>query len=377
MKFSRIVAGALAITVLLWLPQDAQGKKKKKKGNEEPPTQVLEVPKDPPLAVTAETRRLAFHTSPLSAKGLLSQQSRDALRALLRLAGSNSIVKLRAFVAGSGDVRRVQAIVSEVFTDRHLALPVLTVVQAGALPMEGAQVVMESTEVARKEVNPNGLAFISGQQRSEAKPLQPLAPLAERSLADLEAAVRATRGRPEDVLRVTCFLTALDDLAAVRKLVEARFPAAALDYVQARRAAPVSTVACEAVARLGEPPSSAVEFLNPEGLARATGYSQVAMVNSPRLALTGLQMAFGFQDGDARLAFQRLDKALDAVKASAKRTVMADVYPLHPDIAAQVRKIRMEFFDPANPPASTVLPFEGLPSMDAGFGVDVVAALDN
>lgn len=52
----------------------------KKKKEEE--TQTLQVPKDPPSAVAAETRGLVFHVTPLSAKGLLSQQVRDARHSL-------------------------------------------------------------------------------------------------------------------------------------------------------------------------------------------------------------------------------------------------------------------------------------------------------
>jgi hypothetical protein len=52
----------------------------------------------------------------------------------------------------------------------------------------------------------------------------------------------------------------------------------------------------------------------------------------------------------------------------------AHYYPLSGGIAAQLRKIRGELFDAAHPPAGTTLLFEGLPSMDAGFAVDVVAA---
>src|SRR5215472_16866275 len=134
---------------------------KKKKKSDEDVTQVLQLPKDPPSAVVAETARLGFVVSPLSSKGLLSQQVRDALKTLQRSVGGAGIVKLRAFVAGSGDVRRVQAIVSETFTDRRQPLPALSVVQVGGLPLEGAQVVIEATVVGKKEVNPNGLVFIA------------------------------------------------------------------------------------------------------------------------------------------------------------------------------------------------------------------------
>jgi hypothetical protein len=160
-----------------WLRTNALHKAFKKKKEEE--TQTLQVPKDPPSAVAAETRRLVFHVTPLSAKGLLSQQVRDALKALFRLTGSLTVVKVRAFVAGSGDVRRVRDIVSESFTDRRQSLPALSVIQVGALPLEGAQVVLESVAVARKDVNNFGLIFIAGQGASSNNPRDPVQPLGE------------------------------------------------------------------------------------------------------------------------------------------------------------------------------------------------------
>src|SRR5450756_876158 len=76
---------------------------KKTKPKKEEITQVLQLPKELPGAVTGETRRLTFHVTPLSSHGLLSAQVRDALRALTREAGGNPVLKIRAFVAGSGD----------------------------------------------------------------------------------------------------------------------------------------------------------------------------------------------------------------------------------------------------------------------------------
>ncbi|MBZ5582914.1 MAG: hypothetical protein LAQ30_12085, partial [Acidobacteriia bacterium] len=97
---------------------------KKKKKEEE--TQTLQLPRELPGAVVGDTRRLTFHVTPLSSRGLLSQQVRDALKALGHQSGSNPILKIRAFVAGSGDARRVRDLVSEVFTDRRQPLPALT-----------------------------------------------------------------------------------------------------------------------------------------------------------------------------------------------------------------------------------------------------------
>lgn len=362
--------GVLAVCALVlaaW-PLD-----KKKKKSDEDVTQVLQLPKDPPSAVVAETAKLVFRVSPLSAKGLLSQQVREALKALHHSAGNESIVKLRAFVAGSGDIRRVQAIVSETFTDKHLALPALSVVQVGGLPMEGAQVVLESTSVAKKDVNPNGLVLISGQGVVEDKPLQPIVPLAEKTLNLVRTALTGAGGKPEDVLRGTCFLSSLDAVARVRDLFQSEYPAAAWDYVQLQRAPVHSVVECEVVARSRVKIAKPVELLNPDGLPKSPNYSQVALVGAPQIAITGTQVAFGFQDADVRLAFGRLEKELAQVHASVKDVAWSSIYPLSNSIADQVRKIRFEFYDKARPPAATMQPFEGLPSMDASFAVDAIA----
>src|SRR5512140_399295 len=261
--------------------------KKKKKSDQEPVTQTLELPKDPPQAVVAEASRLVFHVSALSARGLLSKQVRDAVKDLQRRMQGAQMVKLRAFVAGSGDMRRVQAIVSEMFTDRRQPLPALSVVQVGGLPLVGAQVVLESISVARKPANPHGLAFISGQQERAREPLAPAGPLVEKSLANLSLAVRAAGSQPDDVARVTCYLSTLSDVNTVRAGLARVYPKAAWNVVQVQRA-PLGAVAeCEGVARLRAAPGEPLQLLNPEGLARSPYYSQIALVGPVRLAISG------------------------------------------------------------------------------------------
>jgi len=356
------LVGALAVTLSLW------GRKKK-----EEETQVLQLPKDPPAALTAETRKLVFQVTPLSAHGLLSQQTRDALKWLQHSINGATVVKLRAFVAGSGDLRRVRELVSETFTEHHQPLPVLSVIQVGALPMQAAQVVMEATAVARKPVNDYGLVYISGQGASGEGPLDPVLPLAQKSLARIATAVKAAGSEPDDVERVTCFLSALDQYTDVHQLLESGYPQAALNLVQVQRAPARAVAECEAVARLRWNTGTPVHMLNPEGLGPATQLSQVALVSAPEVILTGSQEAFGYQDADARLAFERLQKSLSQEGGSLRATAFTSMYPLSSSISEQVRKIRGEFYDRARPPAGTMLPFQGLPSMDAGFAVDVVA----
>lgn len=369
----RLVALAVAASVLAASLAPAAGRKKKR--DQEESTQTLEVLKEPPQAIVADASRLAFHVSALSAKGLLSQQVRDALKDLQRQTRGASIVKLRAFVAGSGDMRRVQSIVSETFTDRHQQLPALSVVQVGGLPLVGAQVVLESISVAKRPVNPHGLAFISGQQERGAGPAAAAAPLVERSLTGLDKAVRAAGSDPKDVMRVTCFVGTLSDVNTVRAAVARRFPSAAWNVVEVQRAVVRGIAECEAVARLRAAPEAPLRLLNPEGLTRSPYYSQVALVGPVRVAISGTQMAFGYQEQDLRLAFQRLAKAIESVGGRLTNIAMASLYPLSDRMTEQIRAVRAEFYEKGRPPASTMLSFEGLPSLEASFAVDVIVVL--
>ena len=256
---------------------------------------------------------------------------------------------------------------SEAFTDRKQPLPALALVQSGGLPLEGAQVVLEAIAAARKDVNPNGLVFVPAAIAESESPLDPVAPLAAKSLEGLKGDLRSAGSASADVLRVTCFLSSLDNLAATRKLVEAEYPRAALNFVQTKRAPGRAIAACEAVARaVGS---------NPQRMRRvpAEGEARAVIVNSSKVVVTGSQVSYGYQEGDSRLAFERLQKSLDAAGVGREDTAFAQYYPIAESMAAQVRKLAPGFFGKA---ASSVLLFEGLPSMQAGFGVDVIAVKD-
>jgi enamine deaminase RidA (YjgF/YER057c/UK114 family) len=361
MTFFRFV---LLISVVSTLCAAPQRRKKEEQ------TQVLQVPKELPAAVVGETRRLTFRVTPLSGRGLLSQQIREALKAVSRDAGNETVLKIRAFVAGSGDLRRVRDLVSEHFTDRRQPLPALSLVQSGGLPMEGAQVVFEYITVARKDVNPQGLVFLSSHTAESENPTDPVAPLTTRALAAFRQTIADSGSEPADVLRVTCFFSSLESLAASRQQVEAAYPRAALNYVQTQRVPGRGLAACEGVARarrsagnlsfIAAPDLSATHQINP----------RAALVAAPQVVLTGTQVSFGFEERDARLAFERLKRAVEQAGGSIRDVAFVHYYPLAGRIALQVGKVRAEFFGPT---AESSLVFEGLPGQDAGFAVDVIA----
>ena len=169
------------------------------------------------------------------------------------------------------------------------------------------------------------------------------------------------------MVRVTCFLSSLENLPATRKLVEADYSRATLNYVQTQRAPSRGLAACEAVARLRRKTGARVQFEPAEGEPRA------ALVAAKYVVLTGTQVSYGYQEANSRLAFERLQKALEASGVTGRDVAFAHYYALAEQIAAQIRHLRGAFF---GTPAGTLLLFEGLPGMDAGFAVDVVAVKD-
>ncbi|MGA8028662.1 MAG: hypothetical protein WB992_16075 [Bryobacteraceae bacterium] len=336
---------AVLLAVLAPLGIFAQRKK-----NEEPKTQVLPLPPELPMALAADTDALDFHISPLLKTGGLSAQIRQSLNDLIRDTRGETIIKLRAFVAGAGDARRVQAVVADIFTERKLPLPALSIIQVGALGQQAAQVVIEAVVSTHRNVNPHGLAFFSGQTGSSFP----------EALARLKESAAAASVPPEKLLTCTCFTSTIDNFEANRSGIQAAFPNTAVNVVQALRDPATDSTMCEAVGQLTQsPPQGPVVLLKN---ARAT------LVDSHRLVFTGLQLSFGSYLDDAHEAFIRLERvasALDAVETP----VEINAFSLDAYGGSALRKSTSV---PAS--AFTVQTVEGLPAVDASAGIEAVLA---
>jgi enamine deaminase RidA (YjgF/YER057c/UK114 family) len=271
------------------------------------------------------------------------------------------VLKIRAFVAGTGDLRRVQAIISEVFEERRLAIPVVTTVQVGALPLEGAQVVLEAIASDRKVQSEHGVLFLSGHP----------AKWEGESDALLES-LRKNGVEASGVQQVTCFLNRVDTNGAVKARLTSTFENASINVVQTQRLPTEMFEECEAIASATSSPEKPIQFK--DGLPGS--FSKVAIVGPHKVALSGLQLAFRNNDEDVRRAFTRLSRALDGVGAKLSDTVFTNFYPVTRSVADRARKLRFEFYNSANPPASTLLLFEGLPSNDAILGVEAIAVVN-
>jgi hypothetical protein len=174
---------------------------------------------------------------------------------------------------------------------------------------------------------------------------------------------------------VSCFVSSLDEIAGLRQLAAREYPNGAIDFIQSQRSPVHARVACEAVARLAANANPGPRFTvkSPENLPRQPGISTIALVASSRVIFTGTQLSFGFEEKDARLAFERIGKELKQSGASLEDAAFVDFYPLASQIAAQILKVGADSFDPAHPPAGSLELVEGLSSMNAGFAMDVVA----
>ena len=329
----------------------AVGGQRNRKSTEEPKTQVLPLPPELPRALGAETGTLDFHISPLLQAGGLSAQIRQSLTDLIRDTKGETIVKLRAFVAGAGDARRVQAEAASIFTEKKLPLPVLSVLQVGALEMERAAVVIEAVVSTHRTVNSSGLAFFSGQAGANYND----------AVQQLQESARKASVDTDRMLRCTCFTSRIEDAGSLRGVLHADFPNAAINIVQPLRDAPREDTLCEGVGQLTRAPAQGTVVLVKN--ARAT------LVNSPKLVFTGLQLTFGNFLDDAEEAVLRLQRSATAVDP-VEAPVEVNAFALDASAGSAVRKkmtaVPLSTF--------TVQTIEGLPSIDATAGIEAILA---
>ena len=348
MRRQTLALGVGATAMLLLGIHQAAAQKKK---YEEPKSQVLPLPRELPMALAADTAGLDFHVSPLLKTGGLAAQIRQSLNDLLRDTHGETIIKLRAFVAGAGDARRVQAETTGIFTEHKLPLPVLTIIQVGALGFEPAKVVIEAVVATHRQENPGGLAFVAGQ----------IGRSLPEALTKLQTSATAAAVSPGDVLSTTCFTSRLENYESMRAGIQNVFPKALINVVQALRD-PLSDVSmCQAVGRLpaSGPAQSQITWLNA---------ARVTLVRSPQLIFTGMQLTFGNFLDDAHEAFLRLQRIASSIQP-VQAPVQVNAFSLSASAGSAVSKT-------TSYPQSTftVQTVEGLPAIDASAGIEAILA---
>jgi len=195
------------------------------------------------------------------------------------------------------------------------------------------------------------VAFVSAQPASTVS----------ESAEKVRKLLQAEGMRAEDILRMTCYVSSLEDAGPA----PAGIPVP-VNMIQMQREPVRPNAACEAVARIVQPGTEPLRFVN-----GPSGAPAMALVSARQIVISGLQLGFGGGDADVKLAFERLQKDVGSARGDLHRSVLVHCYLMSRSLAEQVRKVRGEFEGPAAP-ASTTLAFEGLPSIDAVFAVDAV-----
>jgi len=99
--------------------------------------------------------------------------------------------------------------------------------------------------------------------------------------------------------------------------------------------------------------------------------SQVGVVKTPKVVFSGIQMAFGRESPDMRLAFERLNKALSSLILPGG-VVAARFYSTDRALNLTLPLLGRELFH-RDGLASSTFEVEGLPSLDASAGMDIIA----
>lgn len=306
--------------------------------------------------VAGETAHLIFRSAPLRG-GSVGRQIEDAVKDLKK---AGAPIKIRVFATPTVELKAVNEAIVKAFPPK--VRPAVSVIQIARLPDAAASVLVEAVLTATNIENPNGVAFISGQLTQA--PTGAIAPLVERSLANLNMIASGIDVRAEDVLRVNCYTSSLDDYAQVRAAVLASFAKADVSVMQIQRTPANQFVECDAVARLNAKPAQAVRLINPTQAA----FAQAAVVNAPRILFTSAFASTSSEDAGVRAALSSLQNTVQSVKVTMDHVIYVSAYPGNQALLDKFRALRFEVLVRSNAPASTNLVFEG-----TGLSVDAMA----
>ncbi len=127
------------------------------------------------------------------------------------------------------------------------------------------------------------------------------------------------------------------------------------------------------------------EFINPEGIAKPTGYTHVVATDAKKTFYISGQIGIDPQgnvpDGlsaQTVQVFENLKIALAAVGATfdnvVKMTTLIVNYKI--EDRAIIREVRGRYLNPAQPPASTLIGVQALATPDLLIEIEAIAVLD-
>ena len=308
--------------------------------------------------VVVDTEEIRFQLALPDPKGSLMEQMHQ-VRGRIE---AKKIFRYRAFVRGDADVGQFSG---------YLKSDVLTIVRVAGFPEKNQKIALEAVTKGGKN-GPAGFIFISGQGVSKSEHVAKVQAMAQTAFNNIDVALKAIDHGPVDVISLTCYLSSMDDIKDVQKLATARYPKALRNHVQIPLPYGKSLVECEAIVRAKKP----VTFHSPEGLVKSPNFTQIAGISSKQMYWSQLHTSNGCGEQSVREMFQSLNDAMTKSGASIKDVAFSYLYPSTQDGTDLTRKVRFEFYNKEQPPASTLVPFMGYEAKNACAGVEVVAPVN-
>jgi enamine deaminase RidA (YjgF/YER057c/UK114 family) len=129
-------------------------------------------------------------------------------------------------------------------------------------------------------------------------------------------------------------------------------------------------------------PSSSPLFASPDDLPSPSGYSHVVTIPPGRLVWTSGQVGIGADgaiaagwEGQTRLAFENVGRALAAAGAGWPDVVKLTLFVVDVSELETIRRVRDEFVDTDSPPTSSLVQVAGLVRPEVLIEVEAVAYL--
>lgn len=299
---------------------------------------------------TAEIRYQIFNPEP---KGTIIDQAKWIAKNV-----KGKVLRYRVFVRTDADVGLLSTV---------LRAPVLSIIRVAGIPVPNQKLSVEAVTTGGR--NAAGLAFISGQGVAKDGVILEMKPLVQTAVTNIDKALTAVQLAPEDVLTVSCFVSSLQDAAAVQTQVTGHYSRASVNVLQIAMPYAKALAECEAVAAAKGP----VGFVYPEGLTKSPNFTQVVGVNTRRIAYSALYGAAPCTADATRAMFTALATDLGKLGASVKDVAFSHLYPNTEDGVNLTRQVRFDFYNKEKAPASTLVNFLGFMDRKPCTGVEVVA----
>lgn len=125
------------------------------------------------------------------------------------------------------------------------------------------------------------------------------------------------------------------------------------------------------------------EYVNPETMAKPSGYTTVVKVDQTvyiagqvSIGPDGNIVGKGDPEAQVRQVWANLEAAVKSVGGTRQNIVKTTTYITNPDYMGAVRKVRDELHQNSNPPTSTLLVVSALAHPDFMVEIEAIAVVD-